>query len=175
MTKIKLQLKNSRAFVILFAVVVSSILLSISLGIANITLKELNFGTSAKETGAAFFAADSGLECALMYDKGASSIFTLPGGSRTISSCAGITNIPVTFADDPAAPPNTGTYSFVVTGLGSTSTSCAKVSVKKDDTTYTNPTYIKTTVISKGYNTTGSSCGDPNISNLIERQLEARY
>ena len=35
----------------------------------NISLKEIKFGTSARDTNDAFFAADTGAECALFNDK----------------------------------------------------------------------------------------------------------
>ncbi len=56
-------------FVILFAVTISAILLSIAIGVINIALKEVEFGTSAKDTNEAFFAADTGIEYALFKDK----------------------------------------------------------------------------------------------------------
>jgi hypothetical protein len=60
--------KNNSGFVMLFAIMLSSIILAIALGIANISLKEVNFSTSAKDTNDAFFAADTGAECALYAD-----------------------------------------------------------------------------------------------------------
>ena len=47
------KIKKNRGFVILFAVTLSSILLAIALGVANIALKEIRFGTSAKDTNEA--------------------------------------------------------------------------------------------------------------------------
>jgi Tfp pilus assembly protein PilX len=61
--------KKNRGFVILFAVTLSAILLAIALGVANIALKEVKFGTSARDTNDAFFAADTGTEQALYNDK----------------------------------------------------------------------------------------------------------
>src|SRR3989338_9118014 len=58
-----------RGFVILFAVTISSILLAIALGVANIALKEIRFGTNARDTNNAFFAADTAIEYALFLNK----------------------------------------------------------------------------------------------------------
>lgn len=66
--KNKNQNKN-KAFVILFAVTISSIILAIALGVANISFREMRFSTSVKDSNNAFFAADSGLEFVLMNDK----------------------------------------------------------------------------------------------------------
>jgi len=63
------EIKKNKGFVILFVVTLSSILLAIALGAANIALKEIKFGTSAKDTNNAFFAADTGAELALFNDK----------------------------------------------------------------------------------------------------------
>src|SRR5688572_19750284 len=66
---IKNRIKNNRGFVMLFAVTLSSLILSIAIGVATIALREIKFGTSARDSNDAFFAADTGIECALNYDK----------------------------------------------------------------------------------------------------------
>jgi Tfp pilus assembly protein PilV len=140
------KLQRSRGFVILFAVTLSAILLSIALGVANIALKEINFGTSAEDTNNAFFAADTGAELALFNDK--------------------------TPASYPA--PTAGTkqsWNFVVSGLGNGGTSCALVSITKDNTS---PPSISTTVVSKGYNLGSPSCNSTS-PNLVERELDVTY
>lgn len=61
--------KNKKnGFVILIAIVVSSLLVSLGVFIANIAYKELVLSTSAKDSQKAFFIADSVIECALRYD-----------------------------------------------------------------------------------------------------------
>ncbi|MEK7564420.1 MAG: hypothetical protein AAB510_02530 [Patescibacteria group bacterium] len=163
-------IQKNKAFVILFAVVVSSILLSITLGIANIALKELKFTTSARDTNDSFFAADTGIECALMNDKGVSSRFVLPGVSTTVN-CGGNSNITATWAAI-AGNPNNGVYTFILTGLGAaSSTNCAVVTVQKDATSGIRTV---TTIVSKGYNIGDASCTSTS-TNRIERQLETRY
>jgi len=49
-----------KGFVVLFAVMLSSIILAITIGIANISIREIKFSTGAKDTNNAFFAADAG-------------------------------------------------------------------------------------------------------------------
>jgi Tfp pilus assembly protein PilX len=95
--------KNKAGFVILFAVTLAAILLSIALGVANIALTEIKFGTSARDTNNAFFAADSGIEKALFNDN---TVDFYPAGSST---------------------------NFIVSSLGSTGVSCANVTVDKTD------------------------------------------
>src|SRR3989344_4229619 len=60
--------KMRRGFTLLFAMIISSIVLSIGLGIFNIALKELVLSSAARESQFAFFAADTGTECALYWD-----------------------------------------------------------------------------------------------------------
>lgn len=160
-------------FVILFAVVISSIILSITLGVANIALKEIKFSTSAKETNYSFFAADTGIECALFNDKPPSA-FPLPGLPTDIACASGT---PTFVSSDPGGDPtgiNGGTYTLFVVGLGNTNVNCAKVTVLKTKS----GSDILTTVISKGYNTGGenaSSCANPPNPSRIEREIKVTY
>lgn len=139
---------SGSGFVILFAVTLSAIILAISLGVADIALKEVKFGTSAKDTNDAFFAADTGIEYVLFNDKPPTNTFVL------------------------VTPGTEQTWNIIVSGLGSANTGCAKVSIKKDGAT--SPPYIKTTVISKGYNTGDPSCASSN-PNRIEREIKVTY
>lgn len=146
---------STTGFVILFAVTISAIILSIALGVANIAFKEIKFGTSDKDTNAAFFAADTGADCALFYDKTTENKFPA-GGPATPITCANA-NIPVNF--------NTGVYNFTITNLGDLGQGCAKVTVDK--------TALLTKIISNGYNNGGGSC--VQSSNTVERQIELNY
>ena len=64
------QFKSSykRGYAALFAVLVSSLILSIGLSIINITLKEISLSASGRESQFAFYAADSAAECAQYWD-----------------------------------------------------------------------------------------------------------
>jgi hypothetical protein len=103
MRKKILKIKNNCGFVILFAVTVSSILLAIALGVANIALKEVKFSTVARDTNDAFFAADTGTESALFADR----------------------------ADNICTPAPTCSHTFSAFQLGSLGKSCVNVSVNK--------------------------------------------
>lgn len=150
---------GNRGFVILFAVTISSILLSIALGVANISLNELRFSTSARATNDAFFAADTGAECALLYDREdeANNAFT---GSATIN-CAGA---PIVL--DGFAP----TWTFIIPNLGSTGESCSKVTVYKNVV----PPNIFTTITAKGFNIGDANCESTSL-NRIEREIRLSY
>ncbi len=124
--------KNKRGFVILFAVTISSILLAIALGISNISMKEVKFSTSAKNTNEAFFAADTGIEYALFHDKE---------------------------GDYLPAVGMAQTWDFNVYAANGGGVSCAKVSVTKDNTSLSTTT---TSITSKGYNIGDETCSSSN-------------
>ncbi len=162
------KIKKNRGFVLLFAVMLSSIILAIALGVENIALKEINFGTSARETNNAFFAADTGAECALFNDKSNTSVFALDG-TGTFPSCLG-SQIP--FSSPVVTDTSSATYYFIIPELGSASISCANVSVKKEDNL---DGTITTTVTSKGYNNGGGQGSCIPTSNSVERELQVIY
>ncbi|OGI95346.1 hypothetical protein A2917_02155 [Candidatus Nomurabacteria bacterium RIFCSPLOWO2_01_FULL_42_17] len=152
-------------FVILFAVTLSAIFLAIALGISNIALKEVKFGTSARDTNDAFFAADTGAECAQYYDR-------TPGPPN---------NYPNAFSDNPPAfmicadveipTPEADPedfWTFTVLGLGRGEQGCAIVTVDKI-------TPEETHIISKGYNLGGDGSCESSSTNLIEREINVDY
>ncbi len=159
--------KQNRGFIILFAVTISSILLAIGLGVASITLKEFNFSGIGKKANEAFFAADTGIECALVNDQ---------FGDRY-------------FVQNPANSPNNQLpcldATLVLTGAWPTWTftvpanivnpanpqGCVKVTISKDDST--NAPYVDTTVRSQGYNAADASCNPTSTS--VERELVTTY
>lgn len=60
--------KEQKGFAVLFAVLTSSLLVTIGISIYGISIKELTMSTSAKDSQTAFYAADSARECALYWD-----------------------------------------------------------------------------------------------------------
>lgn len=59
---------TSKGFAILFTILISSVILSIALGISSIAYNESILSASAREAHYSFFAADSGVECVLAHD-----------------------------------------------------------------------------------------------------------
>lgn len=157
-----LKIKKNRAFVILFAVTISAILLSIALGVTNITFREIKFGTSAKNSNDAFFAADAGIECAMVYDKFVGGVFISPSSPSITCN----NNNPIAVTENPPLY-----WSFIISGLGNGGQGCAKVTVDK---TITLPE-PRTTVTSRGYNNGGGVGTCLPGSNSVERQVELRY
>lgn len=81
----KLQ-QSKRGFVILFAVLISAIILLIGVGIFRITVKETILSSAARESMISFFAADGGLECAL-YEANVVAFGFLPGAAGSSLDC----------------------------------------------------------------------------------------
>ena len=164
-----LQGKNyKQGFVMIFAVALSSVILALALGLARIALKEVIFSTSAKHTNDAFFAADTGAECALFHDLSSPSAFGVPASPGS-TNCAGIS---VDLNNGSATPDPVGPWTFVLYPLGGSGDACAKVTVIK---TGSNPTL--TQIISKGYSSGGSTTIDCSGNSLtrVERGIELNY
>jgi len=60
--------KTQKGFTLFIAVVVSSLLLLVVLSISNLAFKETILSSAGKESSLAFYASDSGIECALFWD-----------------------------------------------------------------------------------------------------------
>lgn len=149
------EIKKNNGFVILYAVTLAAILLAIALGVINIALKEVKFGTSAKDTNNAFFAADAGIECALVSDKSVTGLFVT--GNATLT-CNGVS---VTATESPSS-----FWTFVL-DMNSTKQGCAKVTVDKTISS-------KTTIIAKGKNISDALCSTTTAS-TVERELKTSY
>lgn len=169
---------EKRGFALLFSVLVSSILLTIGLGIFSITYKELLLSSSDRESQIAFYAADTGTECALYWD------IQHPD---TLHSVFGLVLSPATTSPPNASNPivcgnqdiitnghwNPGgatapiVTTFRIEDIGGTG-ACADVTVTKD---YDSGRGVRTTQIdSRGFNT----C-DMNAPRRAERGLRVEY
>jgi hypothetical protein len=151
--------KYQKGFALLFAVLLSSIILAIAIGVTSISLNEINFGTSGKDAGDAFFAADTGAECALFYDSSTPANNAFTGTAQM--SCAGNVISP--------AQTSPLVSTFVVSGLGSSGNACAMVTVDKSNPGGT------TAIVSKGYNKGGNGGSCEPGSNSVERELDVNY
>ncbi len=150
---------SSRGFTLLLSVLVSSVLLALGFAIYNIVSKDIILSSSGRESQFAFYAADSGIECAL-YGDYQFNMFATSSDAITIR-CMGI-DVPLT-RDDTVLGQRTTTFSFSL-GTAGLVNPCTSVSVLKQ----TNPT--RTEVVSSGYNT----CVTTN-PRRIERAIQVRY
>jgi hypothetical protein len=182
-----------KGFVILYAILMTSLLLSIGLGIYEISIKEFTLSASASDSQVSIFSADTGLECALYWDlkatgNGGQTIFQATSSvvyrnsnnitcDNNVLVNAGGTpnsnNMAVVPASDGSSAtttfkillPQTSAFSFDVPT--DTNDPCALVAVgKKVNADKSVSTFIQ----SRGYNTCNG-----NNPRRVERGLQVRY
>jgi len=148
--------KYNKGAVLFFAIMVSIILFIFTAGVLNIATKELNFSTSGKNSNIAFYAADSGIECALYNDMRTKDVFTEKG-----------TMLPSCFNEEIKFDEGYPVFKFRVFNLGPDTQACAIVTVDKRFPP-------STKIISKGYDIGGKDC-NPLGLNSTERAIEVNY
>lgn len=148
---------NQKGYTLLFAVIVSTLTLAVAISILNLAKKEFLIATSTRDSAAALYAADGGLECALYGETGSKAdgsplaVFSHKQDNTANFSCS----VPYKFTTVPANFPESGAEKarFVFHArFGSETegrTSCAVVTVIKTQ----DSNGIKTTIQSRGYNT----------------------
>ena len=154
--------KLQAGFTLLMASLVGSMLLAIGLAIFNLALKEVVLSSSGRESQFAFFAADSGSECALYWDfKNVSGVSAFATSTSSTISCnydaQNSANQNITVGGGGLGNP-TSVFSLTF----NPDPYCVTVSVTKGNGT--------TVIESRGYNT----C---NVSNprRVERALRVEY
>ena len=153
---------KNKGFTLFVSIVVTGTLLLIATTIVNVALKESFITGAARESQYAFYAADSGMECALYWD------VQNPSGVSAFATTTGST----IFCNKDAN--NSGNEWSV--GGSDTSTIreitfepdpyCARVVVRK----FMDGAIEVTEIESQGYNT----C-DPNNARRVERAVKATY
>ena len=167
----KKTIQNNRGYTLLFAVLVSSIVLSVGISILTISKKEFLLSSSARESISAFYAADSGLECALYHSDNTSVFSTTTSLTVNLSpGCMGM-NPSIVFT----IIPNTYNFTFDLKTQNVDSSACAVVKVSVEDLLNG---YVKTTILSKGYNLgwddSIKKCNLPS-PRRVERAIEYTY
>lgn len=175
---------SSKGFAILFTILISSVILSIALGISSIAYNESILSASAREAHYSFFAADSGVECALAYES------VIANGITPID-CGGAPVDVISLQQD--------SYFFYEKLVSDTH--CAYVTIDKNvpvSTTQnmqssgmnsnvfsqTQSSTLVTKIVSHGYNIPCShvqslnmnpSYTDPILKKMVERVIEITY
>ncbi len=144
-----------RGFALLIAVIISSVALAIGAALAAIAYKQILLSSTATDSEYAFYAADSGIECALYWDQ-QSDAFDYAAPFATIT-CGG-SALTLTQVSKTAA---TSTMSFH--WVQESGAHCADVTVAKN-------TNGNAAFYSVGHNT----C-DTSNPRLTERGMEAYY
>lgn len=153
-------MKKNKGYTLLFAVIVSVLLLSIAAFILSVSRKEAILSSSARDSVYAYYAAESGFECVL------ENLGTLAGTNswptpQTIN-CGGR---PITFTTIPGTNAGTSSFSLPVGGTsGSTQSglsSCAATTISEVSTISHGSTTVDVSVSSHGYNIgwNGTDCG----------------
>lgn len=155
----------NKGFTLFIAIVIMGTLLLIAAGITNLAVKQSFLSSSGRESQAAFYAADTGMDCALYWDVsnngGDDSAFSTTNPTSPII-CNG-KSIPFSPVVDLATGIGTSTISFDYTP---DNPFCVTVTIVKTPIGQN----INTKIESRGYNT----C-DPNNPRRVERAVRATY
>lgn len=152
--KLKVNCCASGGFTLLFAALAGSLLFSVGIAIANLAIRELALSSAGRESQFAFYAADSGAECALYWDIQGKRFPSVPGSSPAPINCnAASVALSVTAISGGARTAFT---------LPLRDTACAEVLVSK-----TTATLIE----SRGRN----DCGTGDNPARVERAIRVRY
>ena len=181
-----IQSKSSQSgFTLFIALIVSSLLLAVGFSLSTIILKQLIFSNSGKESQLAFYAADSGAECALYWDRKGIDGYTVFDGAfatstanRDIFCGSGGPTTPSTAqvgSFEKAVNANqieatTTFYADFSDPSDSENKACAKVTVYKWLDISQDPPIEHTRIDSRGYNvpmTKGSGSDVPVISGAV--------
>lgn len=161
---------RSGGFVVLYTVLIATIILAITIGIALIAYNQVILSSSVAEGGEAFFAADSGAECALYWDRniGAFDSQTPPFFSCDENSISS-TLFPQLWSDG-----KDGFQLNLKPDENGAPQNCARVTVEKEveiDTDSEGNPISGTRIISLGYNV---SCTKLDEADLPGGQLPPR-
>lgn len=176
----KLIFNESKGMTLLFASLVVSLLLSVGLAIADIALSQILLSAAAKDSAAAFYAADTGIECALYYENkvvpnGRPSFFPGRTGETASSiNCnggGGANNVSAEPLQSTGGSRPTITTTYIVNSGSSCNSSKPSftIVIEKREKAGGNNNY-DTTVRSYGYN----DC-NPNSPRRVERGLQVTY
>lgn len=149
---------SKKGFISLFTVLLATVILSISVGMTSIALKQIVLGSTADDANEAFYAADAGLQCAIMNDI----MGNFATGANAPINCGSVQSI--------AINPSGTSFSLTLggpTGFDWSNGNCVDVTIEKTSST--------TKIEALGYNV---SCADVNAGQspkIVERALRVRY
>jgi hypothetical protein len=186
---LKKENKDKKGFTLLFAVLVSTLVLAVGASIISMALRQVLLSGVGRDSQFAFYASNTGIECALYWDLNGGVVFATSSASEDPNNvvCAG-NDAEVTVEDDTVpGSSDSATSRFRIVfgdesdediGVGNNAQMqnidlpyCVDVSVTKFATTTTDGrNRIGTDILARGYNT----C-DPENPRRIERGLELSY
>ncbi len=153
-----IQTQSPRGFTLLIAVILSSVLVSITLSLIDIAYKQVVLASTATQSEYAFYNADSALECALYWDQKFNAFDYSAPLSSNLLVCG---NLPVTSYSVTSLSGSTKQTKFTIQcPAGGTA---GTVTVEKNSSG-------GTSLFGNGYNTCST-----NDNRRIERGLKATY
>lgn len=182
---------NKRGFTLLFAVLVSIMILAVGASIINIALKQVILSGSGRESQFAFYAANTGLECALYWDLNgtivddngnAEYVFPPPGSNRRDD----VENINCSGTNLDSGEPHLQSYTLDGWNITDPDQTVFRIAISNDLSDFDSTLYcaevtvakevdasgsITTTITSQGLNT----CEPDNNPRAVQRGLVLRY
>lgn len=175
---------SSKGFAILFTILISSVILSIALGISSIAYNESILSASAREAHYSFFAADSGVECVLAHDG------VIVGNGPISINCGGnsievAVNLPQYSFYEPLVNGDNCAYVTIERNVPlSGSQNMQSSGMNSNVFSQTQSSTLVTKIVSHGYNipcihvlglNTSPSYADPVLKKMVERVIEITY
>jgi hypothetical protein len=158
--------KNKQGFVLLVAVIFMSVMLSFALTLGSLSYKQHVLTGAAIDSQYAFYAADSGLECALYADQKLNSFeYATHSGSTppALVSCGGVTAVRQgSVYKDASVLIDVQRISF------DAGKRCTDMTVYKYATG-------ASTLFAQGYNVPCATVADPGNARLVSRGVKASY
>lgn len=187
---------KEKGFALLFAVLVSVMVLAVGASIINISLKQVILSSAGRESQFAFYAANTGMECALYWDLNGTIVDTNTGVAQYVFPPAGEEGLRRTDTNDfqcsgtniatgisvydqeytTGWQTNTNSTVFKIAisnNLDDTNTvlSCAEVTVEKTIETVGGENESYTIITSQGLNT----CDPEGDDRAVQRGLVLQY
>jgi len=170
--------KHNKGSAIYFAVLIVSIFLALSLAITSVAVKETQFSIFGRESQEAFYAADTGVECALHWDY----IGYNPNSAFPSNSSGAAQNINCL---------NSGSFTPTIIASNSTSAisefyikmdpvndnaSCVRVEIRKEEISNNNfRTIIEAFGVSASDKSVSTCAAAPEQIRRVERAIRVQY
>ncbi len=163
-------MKFNKGYTLLFAVLLSALIISISVSVMNIARKEVLLSSSARESMEAVYIADGALDCAILHDKDGYFRQTEDDEDFGQVTCGPRR---VYTVESELVTPEQRRFEFYVTDKISTRSPCARVTIDRYDTTPP-----RTVIEARGYNVgtdrTNGRCTEP-FADKVERAFRYSY
>lgn len=154
-----MQKNTQRGFTILLATLVASISIAIGISVYSLAQKQVELSRLGRDSQLAFYAADTGAECALFWDI-RYSYFATTAPSNVLAPQPQCDAETLTMSGRSTILPYTMTFQFEPNGY------CTQVSVQKSAT---NP---RTVIHADGFS---SPCASLSAAKTLQRSVEIRF